>query len=145
MELLAILEQAEDNKKFIDDPACADSIYMCLDFYKKAGYDAPWICYYAAIDGILVGSAAFKGKPVEGKVEIAYGAFPQHRQKGVGSMICKALVDLAEKTDETITITARTLPEENYSTRILRKNGFKLQGTVSDPDDGEVWEWQYMP
>jgi [ribosomal protein S5]-alanine N-acetyltransferase len=38
---------------------------------------------------------------------------------------------------------ARTLMEENYSTRILRKNGFECLGIVNDPDDGDVWEWEY--
>ena len=33
--------------------------------------------------------------------------------------------------------------EENYSTRILRKNGFKMTGQVIDPEDGEVWEWAF--
>jgi hypothetical protein len=38
---------------------------------------------------------------------------------------------------------ARTLPEENYSTKILRKNGFEWQGIVVDDDDGDVWEWEF--
>jgi hypothetical protein len=40
-------------------------------------------------------------------------------------------------------ITARTLPEENHSTKILRKNSFTFVGSVMDPEDGEVWEWMY--
>jgi hypothetical protein len=35
--------------------------------------------------------------------------------------------------------------EENFSTKILRKNNFTLIGTVIDPEDGEVWEWIYVP
>ena len=38
------------------------------------------------------------------------------------------------------------IPGNNYSTRILQKkkeiiSGY--QGTVIDPEDGEVWEWEY--
>jgi hypothetical protein len=32
-------------------------------------------------------------------------------------------------------------PEENASTRILRRHGFDLEGTVIDAEDGEVWRW----
>jgi len=78
-----------------------------------------------------------------GKVEIAYGIFPKYRQMGYGTEICRMLVEIALKADSSVLITARTLREENYSTKILKKNGFHFLGTVVDPDDGEVWEWEY--
>jgi RimJ/RimL family protein N-acetyltransferase len=143
MELLPIKEHLHENKEFIDNPDCQDSLYMCIDFYKKVGFNPPWICYYVQLEGALVAAAAFKGKPVNGKVEIAYGTFPPYQQQGIGARIAHALVQLSLKTDQSVTITARTLAEENYSTRILRKNNFQLLGTVTDEEDGEVWEWVY--
>jgi len=59
--------------------------------------------------------------------------------------MCRLLVELALKTDPNLRITARTLMEENASTKILKKNGFQFVGSVIDPDDGEVWEWVYSP
>jgi RimJ/RimL family protein N-acetyltransferase len=144
MELIPIKEQLEDNKVFTDNPICQDSIYMSVGFYKKIGYNAPWICYYASLDNELIGCAAYKGKPVNGRVEIAYGVFPAYQNKGIGAQIANILVKLAHDTDPTVTVTARTLPEENYSARLLRKNGFKLLGPVMDDEDGEVWEWEYI-
>ena len=67
----------------------------------------------------------------------------KYRQQGVGTRICKQLVELSLATDASVRITARTLPEKNYSTRILEKNNFVLLGFVTDPEDGEVWEWEY--
>ena len=90
-----------------------------------------------------MGAAAFKGKPRDGKVEIAYGTFPQFQQQGIATKICLELIKLSLKTDPSVTITARTLPEENYSVRLLRKNNFKLLGTVIDEEDGPVWEWEW--
>lgn len=58
-------------------------------------------------------------------------------------MICSKLVELTLRTDSSLRITARTLPEKNFSTRILEKNNFIFVGTVDDPDDGEVWEWEF--
>jgi RimJ/RimL family protein N-acetyltransferase len=103
----------------------------------------PWISYYAQEDGNLLGSAAFKGQPINGTVEIAYGTFEKYRNQGIGTEIRRLLVDLSLKTDPSIRITARTLPCKNFSTRILEKNFFEFNGTVDDPADGKVWEWVF--
>jgi RimJ/RimL family protein N-acetyltransferase len=92
-----------------------------------------------------VAAAAFKGQPVDNKVEIAYGTFPKHQNKGIGTKIADTLVRLALKTDPAVRVTAQTLMEENYSTKILRKNNFVCIGTAIDEDEGEVWQWEYRP
>lgn len=145
MELIPVKEHLHENKEFATHPDCQESIDMCVDFYKRVGFNPPWICYYVQLDKQLVAAAAFKGQPVNGKVEIAYGTFPQYQQKGIGTQVADTLVQLSLKTDPSVIITARTLPEENYSARILRKNNFKLLGTVMDDEDGELWEWEYHP
>jgi [ribosomal protein S5]-alanine N-acetyltransferase len=144
LELVPIRSTMPENGDFAADPACADTLQMSVDYYKVIGFEPPWICYYAKADGKLVGSGAFKGKPVNGRVELAYGTFADERGKGIGTAICRKLVELARATDPAVTVTARTLPEPNHSTRILEKSGFRLLGTVQDPDDGDVWEWQYQ-
>src|SRR5258707_9022491 len=143
MELIPVKETLEENKEFASDPLCQDTIQMTIDFYKKVGFVPPWIGYYARKNGNLVGAAGFKGQPIHGIIEIAYGTFEKYRNQGIGTEICKQLVRLSLKTDPSIKITARTLPEENFSTRILRKNNFIFKGIVNDPEDGEVWEWVF--
>ncbi|HJS53382.1 MAG TPA: GNAT family protein [Chitinophagaceae bacterium] len=143
MTLLPIKQTLEENDAFAIDPLCNETLAMCIEFYKRVGFNAPWICYYAEENDELVGSAAFKGKPVNNTVEISYGTMEKHRQQGVGTRICRQLVELSLATDPSVRITARTLPENNYSTRILEKNNFVFIGTVDDPEDGEVWEWEY--
>ncbi len=144
MELLPIKEHLHENQEFTVNPDCKDSLNMCIDFYKRVGFNPPWICYYVELDGQLVAAAAFKGKPVDNKVEIAYGTFPQYQNKGIGTRIADTLVKLALKTDPLVRVTAQTLMEENYSTKILRKNNFVIIGTAIDEDEGEVWEWEYQ-
>lgn len=141
--LLPIREHADENPEFSLHPDCRDSYMMTIDFYKRVGFQPPWISYYVSIDSELVAAVAYKGKPINHQVEIAYGVFPQYQNKGIGARICRELVLLAQKTDPTVTITARTLAEENFSTKVLRKNNFKLRGIVNDLEDGEVWEWVY--
>jgi RimJ/RimL family protein N-acetyltransferase len=143
MNLFPIKRTLEENETFAKNPLCNESLGMCIEFYKRVGFNPPWICYYVEENGELVGSAAFKGRPVNNTVEISYGTNEAHRQMGVGTRICKQLVELALATDPSVRITARTLPEKNYSTRILEKNNFILLGFVTDPEDGEVWEWEY--
>lgn len=140
MEILPITEK---NSEFIDNPLCREILFMTLDFYKITGFVPPWIGYFVRENGDLVGSGAFKGQPINGIVEIAYGTFEKYRNQGIGAAICNALVNLSLQTDPTVKIRARTLPEKNFSTRILQKNNFHLLGTVIDLEDGEVWEWEY--
>jgi RimJ/RimL family protein N-acetyltransferase len=143
MELRPIKQTIEENDEFVQHPDCHESTFMVIEFYKKVGFKSPWIGYFAQEQGRLVGSAGFKGAPKDGKVEIAYGTFPQFQQQGIGTEICRQLVLLALATDPSVRILARTLPEENYSVKILRKNGFALLGTVWDEEDGDVWEWEF--
>lgn len=143
MKLLPIKEHLDENKEFAANPDCQDSLYTCIEFYKRAGFTPPWICYYVQLGGALVAAAAFKGKPLNNQVEIAYGTFPQYQKQGIGSRLVDILVQLSLKTDPAIRVTARTLLKENFSVRILRKNNFKLLGAILDDQDGQVWEWEY--
>lgn len=140
---LPIGKTLEENERFANHPDCRESLLMTLDFYTRVGFQPPWTSYYFQLENELVGMGAFKGAPVDGKVEIAYGTIERFRQRGIGTAICKALVNLSLKTDPSVIITARTLPEPNFSTRILTRNNFRNLGVVLDPEDGEVWEWLY--
>jgi len=143
MELITIKERLEENEDLIRIPFLRESVEMTVEFYKKVGFVPPWIGYCAVLNDKLVGLAGFKGPPINSSIEIAYGTNEQFRNQGIGEAICKALVSLVLKTDPSLRISARTLPEKNYSTRILLKNNFEFVGTVLDLDDGEVWEWVY--
>ncbi len=143
MKLIPISLNNKLNAEFEAHPACKENLQMSIDFFNRVGYVPPWIGYYAKLNNEFVGSAAFKGKPEDEKVEIAYGTFRKNEGKGIGTEICRQLVLLALKTDPEIKITARTLPEESASTSILKKNDFILLGTVWDDEDGNVWEWEY--
>ena len=144
MELVPILETIQENQQFIDNPECKEHLEHSIHYYQVIGFNPPWIGYYVKQDGSILGSGAFKGQPIEGKVEIAYMTFPQYQKQGVATHTCRLLVELALAVDPSVNITARTLPEQNTSTRILERNGFKMTGVVVDPEDGEVWEWIYQ-
>ncbi len=137
----------EQNPDSMDLGTVADEIRELLkvmpDFYEQIGFQLPWIGYLAMEDGVIVGSCSFKGAPKNNRVEIAYLTFEAYRNKGVASRMCNALVDLALSTDPEVEITARTLQENNFSTRILEKHGFRYAGDTIDEDEMPVWEWTY--
>ncbi len=144
MELKPIARTLSEDSALTDCPECGDVIFLTQEYYGQIGFHPPWIGYFAIEKGVVIGTGAFKGAPREGKVEIAYNTFEAHRKKGFGTETCRLLVEKALQADPSIAITARTLPERNYSAILLEKNGFILMGTVQDEEDGEVWEWQYM-
>ena len=109
----------------------------------RSGARPPWIGYLAlaAAHGAVVGTCAFKGPPSGGAVEIAYFTFPAHERRGWAGAMAEVLVAIALGEPGVARVVAHTLPEENPSTRVLRRRGFRLQGAVLDEEDGEIWRW----
>ena len=141
--LIPIKDSWEGNSEFADQPNCQEILSATLDFYKVIGYRLPWVGYFVKRDDALVGGGGFKGQPINNRIEIAYHTFPEYQNQGIGKMICEELVKLALATQPGVIITARTLPEHSYSTKILVHNSFECMGIVYDADDGNVWEWEY--
>ena len=112
--------------------------------YRSAGFQPPWISYLTVRDSIAVGTCAFKSPPLNSRVEIAYFTFPEHEGQGIATWMASRLTTLAREADPSVTVTAQTLPHENASTAILRKTGFQQTGTIEHPEDGPVWEWEFV-
>jgi RimJ/RimL family protein N-acetyltransferase len=143
MLLIPIDIDKSKNEKFRNIEECVQILDVYPGFYQRVGFNKPWIGYFASLDGNeIVGCGGFKGKPIDGKIEIAYATFKGYEGQGMGTEICRQLVLLSLQTDPAIRITARTLPENNASTKILRRNGFEMLGIVYDEEDGNVWEWE---
>ncbi|HEY0115885.1 MAG TPA: GNAT family N-acetyltransferase [Allosphingosinicella sp.] len=102
----------------------------------------PWCSYAVRREGALLGLGGFKGEPGERmEVEIGYLTFKPAEGQGVASETAAALVEIARDAGASL-VCAHTLPEENASTGVLRRNGFAFSGPVVDPEDGEVWRWE---
>ena len=131
------------NAAFMTNEDCRGISIVYPDFYKRVGFTPPWIGYFFKCGDDLVGAGGYKGPPRAGKVEIAYSTFKRFEGKGFGRAICRHLVELSLHTDPQVMITARTLPQDSASTTILKRNKFRLLGSVYDEEDGDVWEWHY--
>ncbi len=94
----------------------------------------------------VIGSVGFKGPPnSSGIVEVAYGIVPGSQGRGYATEAARALVGYAVNSDGVRLVRAHTLPEENASTRVLLKCGFRHTDNVIDPEDGPVWRWEHDP
>ena len=108
--------------------------------------DAVWILGFTLVHrstGVVVGQCAFKGPPSpDMAVEIAYMVAPEHQGKGYATEAAAALTDFALGSGQVRVVRAHTLRENNASTRVLNKCGFRHLGEVIDPEDGPVWRWE---
>lgn len=112
------------------------------ELYASSGYIPPWIGYLAFDGNNCVGTCAFKSFPENGRVEIAYFTFPEFERQGIATHMAQKLVEIALELEPQITIVAQTLPDENASTAVLKKLGFRFVAEMEHPEDGKVWEWQ---
>ena len=105
----------------------------------------PWGCYLARKRENYIGACGFKSAPdAQGAVEIAYTTFPFYGGRGWARAMTAALTSRAFEAGAPLVV-AHTLPEENASSRCLRRNGFAFAGEVVDPEDGPVWRWEKRP
>ena len=139
---LKIIHPNEDkaNELYISEN-CQELIQMMDEFYPKVGFNIPWVGYFLLLNNQVVGTAGFTGQPVDNTVEISYWTFKEWEGQGIASMACKELIALAQKTNPSVTITAKTLPEYNASTKILQNNNFKFVEIVQDHEIGDAWLW----
>lgn len=147
MSALSLIPILRDGRPSVDIalPAIANTVSeLSVRVYEQAGFQEPWIAYFAELDGEVVGTCAFKSPPANGRVEIAYFTFPEHEGRGIATAMASGLVLVARKHAPDVTVAAQTLPEYSASTAILQKLGFTNVGVVQHPDDGPVWEWQLL-
>jgi ribosomal-protein-alanine N-acetyltransferase len=143
MKLNAIAATGEPVETITGLPELATQVALAYkQLYLVVGFAPPWIGYLVQENEVCVGSCGFKGPPVNKRVEIAYFAFPEHEGRGFATQMARELLRIVSEADAEVIATAQTLPRESASTAILKKLGFVLIGTVNDPEDGEVWEWQ---
>jgi ribosomal-protein-alanine N-acetyltransferase len=123
-----------------DEKPAREMLDQTLDLLTRDPRPDPWGCYLAEHDATIVGTCAFKSMPAEGEVELAYMTFPAFEGRGHATAMAAALAGIAVAAG--VIPIAHTLPEENASTKALRRNGFAFARAVEDPEDGLVWRWE---
>lgn len=143
MNLKPITLQEDKSNETYASADCQQLLSMYDDFYPKIGFNIPWVGYFVIRQDKIVGSCGFVGRPKDGKVEVAYWTFKEFEGQGIASFACKELVSIAYRTDPSLTVTAKTLPEHNASTKILENNNFIFTEIVQDDKIGDAWFWTH--
>jgi len=120
------------------------------DFFaqlQSATEPDPWKIGFAIvhkIDRIVMGMCGFTAPPdSDGVVEIGYGIAPSYQGSGYASEAAQALVNFASRDARVRTARAHTFAQNNASTRVLEKSGFKKCGEAVDPEtNAPVWRWE---
>jgi RimJ/RimL family protein N-acetyltransferase len=84
----------------------------------------PWTFGFAVghvEENLVIGMAGFKGPPVDGMMESAYGIAPDFQGPGYATEAAGMLVDYAKENAELQVIRAHTLPERSASSRVLEE------------------------
>jgi ribosomal-protein-alanine N-acetyltransferase len=149
--LRVVLQTREEVERMIEamsdyDRAQVSAGWRALLRASKA--TDPWVHAFRVVHrdtGSAVGSCGFKGPPVEGVVEIAYGIHPDHERNGYATEAAMALVEYAFGCGEVRLVRAHTLPGAVASQRVLTKCGFRYVGETVDPEDGTVCRFERAP
>ena len=141
MRLIPITQNEDKTNAAYASADCQQLLQIYDGFYPKIGFNFPWIAYFVVRGDKIVGSCSFVGQPQEGKVEVAYWTFKEFEGQGIASFACKELVTIAKETDPSVTITAKTAPQINASTKILENNNFVFTEIVQDEEIGDAWLW----
>ena len=124
-------------------PQFPEGMEFTVDKLREGPEQADWwLHYFLDADGKIVGSGGFVGPPDDGVVEIGYEIAPEFRLRGYATAAARAMVDKARATGVVHTVIAHTLADENPSTRVLRRIGFRLAAEVPDEEEGTVWRWE---
>jgi RimJ/RimL family protein N-acetyltransferase len=123
-------------------PAFPEGIEFSLDKLRERPDQADWWMHLFLSGGRLVGSGGFVGPPDDGVVEIGYEVAPEFRRRGVASAAARAMVAKG-CAGGAHTVVAHTVAQENPSTGVLRKAGFRFVGATPDEEEGVVWRWEF--
>ena len=121
------------------------ALQYSLDRLSENEEESGWWTYFPVHkqDNKLIGSGGYKGKPTaDGTVEIGYEIALDYRNRGLATEMTKGLIENAFRDERVRLIVAHTLGQDNASTKVLKKCGFKKVEEINDPDDGLIWKWE---
>ncbi|RDS86308.1 GNAT family N-acetyltransferase [Dyella psychrodurans] len=90
---------------------------------------------------IAVGSATFKGEPVNGRIEIGYGVAHDYAGCGYATMGVRLMAAYAFAHPDVDEVLAETGIDNIASRRVVQKVGFTLIGERDSEDDGLLDRW----
>jgi [ribosomal protein S5]-alanine N-acetyltransferase len=110
----------------------------------KAGQSPRWrapCLFVSGVPPVAVGSAAFMGEPVNGRIEVGYGVAPVYAGRGFATAGVRLMVEQALSQPEVEEVYAETAIGNIASKRVMQKIGFTHIGQRESEHDGRVDQW----
>jgi ribosomal-protein-alanine N-acetyltransferase len=133
---LARITGARVPQSFPPDLLDDDALRWTLGAIAKPDHDPRWGMYWIVTtdsDPVLAGVAGFKGKPVDGCVELGYGVVAEQQRRGFATAAVRQLLERAFADPAVTQVAGETLPDLAPSIGVLVKCGFELIGNGSEP------------
>jgi [ribosomal protein S5]-alanine N-acetyltransferase len=108
-----------------------------------AGHSLPWSTTFLIVNdenSRIVGGCGFKTAIEHGRVEVGYGVALSAQGKGAATTAVNLLVRMAFAAGAT-EVLAEVAPDNQASTRVVQKAGFKNIGSILDRDNEHVVRW----
>lgn len=90
----------------------------------------------------VVGLCSYKQPPKDSEVEIGYGVAASRRRLGHATRAVAAMLAHAAADPAVRSVIATIAADNTGSSRAVEANGFVQNGTVIDPEDGELLLWR---
>jgi ribosomal-protein-alanine N-acetyltransferase len=123
-------------------PEFPEAIDFTIDRLAKHPHEGDWWMHYFLVDGLIVGSGGFVGRPKKGVAEIGYEIAPGFRGRGYGIGAASALVEQAFDSGEVKSVIAHTLAVEDASSKLLERLGFVNEEEFQDEQGVTLWRWR---
>lgn len=113
----------------------SDALRWTLAKVEDPANPPQWWLYWIVLrePRTLIGTAGFKGPPVDGTVEVGYGIVAEHQRRGCASEATQGLIDFAFAHPEVKRVIAETYPELVASIGVMTRCGMRLIGDGSEP------------
>jgi len=123
-------------------PEFPEAVGFTIDRLLSHPFEADWWMHYFLVNGLIVGSGGYVGRPKKRVAEIGYEIAPGFRGRGLGLGAASALTEQAFDSGEVESVIAHTLPVENPSTKVLQRLGYSEDTVVTDAKGGTLWRWR---
>ena len=111
----------------------ANDVWTFMSGLRSDPANVGWTMNAIVRDDVIVGNAGFKGRPIDGQVELGYRILPEHRRRGLATAAATLLVERARLEPGVRRVIARIDPDNAISVRVVTAAGFEPDGEHLHP------------